>query len=95
MYPWEPCAFNQYGASMGRREDFTTLDGRKLYLRRVCLDSGGYDKGGAYWGSGEPLFCAWDDGWYDGQEVEPIERYLRAPDRNAAKSQLKGARFYR
>jgi hypothetical protein len=25
-------------------------------LRRVTLDSGGYDQGGAYWGIGKPLY---------------------------------------
>lgn len=33
-----------------------------LRLRRLALDSGGYDGGGAYWGCGRPLFVAYGDG---------------------------------
>ena len=48
------CPLNcQYGSPMGR----TSFDDRKdktkterFYDRAVQLDSGGYDKGGAYWG---------------------------------------------
>lgn len=28
----------------------------KVYTKRVRLDSGGYDQGGAYWGLGSPLY---------------------------------------
>ena len=80
----------RYGAPMGRASG-GMLEGR-VSLRRVRLDSGGYDKGGAYWGHGQPLWYAEgsEDGW----------RYLRAQSRDAAKKQLAdclgdGARFYR
>ena len=77
---------------MGRGESL--LAGGKTQLACVQLDSGGYDRGGAYWGTGQPLFVAWDD---EGGEV-----YLRASSREAAKAQLRAEscdpenlRFYR
>ena len=66
----------KWGAPMGRYSESLSPT-HPIYLRRVRLDSGGYDKGGAYWGAGLPLFCAWDD---NGGEV-----YRRAADRNQAK----------
>jgi len=47
----------------------------------VNLDSGGYDDGGAYWGRGEPLYCATDDMGY--------REFVRAPDRRRACEELK------
>lgn len=82
----------RYGAPMGRRSavDLDTEAG-KLRLVRVGLDSGGYDRGGAYWGIGEPLYCAADT---DGNVV-----YLRARTRKAAKAAILSdwpdARFHR
>lgn len=50
-----------YGAPMGRHSDPSLADiPRSIRLFRVRLDSGGYDDGGAYWGIGEPLWCAID-----------------------------------
>lgn len=66
----------RYGAPMGRCSESLSPTHR-IYLRRVRLDSGGYDRGGAYWGAGLPLYCAWDD---NGGEV-----YRRANDRTHAK----------
>lgn len=41
-------------------------DARKITLRRVRLDSGGYDSNGTYYGFGEPLYWAADEsGEYD------------------------------
>lgn len=53
----------RYGAPMGRSEDgYLETDLRRFVrLFRVRIDSGGYDDGGAYWGIGEPLWCAIDD----------------------------------
>lgn len=67
---------SKYGAPMGR-VDGQPDDGLRLYLRRVPLNSGGYDAGGAYWGLGTPL---WTYG--DGADW----KYLRARDRNGAKA---------
>lgn len=50
------------GAPMGRREDsfLETETQRYVRLFQVRIDRGGYDDGGAYWGLGQPLFCALD-----------------------------------
>lgn len=45
-------AFSRYGASMGRA---TTPPQGKVHLEHMPLDSGGYDKGGAYWGLRFPV----------------------------------------
>ena len=66
----------------------------KLYLRRVRLDQGGYDQGGAYWGCcyGSLLYWA-------GDADETVSMFLRAPHRDAAKAKVAliwpAARFYR
>lgn len=72
-YPPVPC---RYGAPMGRRDQDPSPTPDQLHLVRVPLDSGGYDPGGAYWGIGQPLFCAWTN--------EGFRRYFRAPSRKAA-----------
>ena len=54
---------------------------RPLYLRRVLLDRGGYDPGGAYWGLGDPIWCAFSFAHIN-------VAYIRAPSRNAAKAQF-------
>lgn len=63
----------------------------KLYLQRIRLDSGGYDPSGTYWGSGQPLYCAFGE---DG-----TESYYRAWSREEAKQKVlkdnPSARFYR
>ena len=77
-----------YGAPMGRHTG-PSLDQEAgpLYLRRVRLDAGGYDSGGAYWGLGQPLWEAMDQ---DGN----IEIF-RSRDRAAAKARYPEAKFYR
>jgi hypothetical protein len=69
----------KYGAPMGRHTGpyFLDCDAGKVYLRRVYLDSGGYDKGGAYWGVGQPL--------YEAQDQDGNGFILRAWDRDEAK----------
>jgi len=48
-----------YGAPMGRRGRRANPEyNGVLRIRRVPLDSGGYDPGGAYWGTGATLWCA-------------------------------------
>jgi hypothetical protein len=45
------------GAPMGRfGNGARPTDNTRVFRRRVYLDSGGYDKGGAYWGIGNPLY---------------------------------------
>ena len=73
---------SRYGAPLGRREDghLETRVKRFVRLFRVRINSGGYDDGGAYWGIGEPLFCAIDG---DGNR-----KFTRAPSRFLAAVKL-------
>lgn len=81
----------KYGAPMGRHGSRAGQPD-KLHLRRVRLDSGGYDSGGAYWGIGAPLYEVFDD---DGEYSD----YFRASSRDAAKAiireSLPDVKFYR
>lgn len=84
--PFHAKAYSMYGASMGRRSDHISAfegatNGR---LRRVPLDSGGYDPGGAYWGTPSNLWCATADSVAE----EVVTHYLRAPSREAAKARF-------
>jgi hypothetical protein len=91
---------SKYGAPMGRRSFKVDPDARITFkLRRVYLDSGGYDNGGAYWGHGAPLY---QYSGYDREgtpEEEAAEGYLRAGSREDAKRQVRElyhrASFYR
>ena len=81
----------RYGAPMGRpswRDD--PIEPVRLF--RVAIDSGGYDRGGAYWGcGGKPLFCATD--------CAGFRMFLRADDRVTAQTAIErerpGIRFLR
>lgn len=53
----------KYGAPMGRRAQGVGGDPTTPFeLRKIRINSGGYDDGGAYWGIGQPLYwyCAYD-----------------------------------
>lgn len=84
------------GASLGRDDNFhpgNAVDASpKFSLRRLRLNNGGYDDGGAYWGVGAPLYWAISD---DGE----FECFFRASNRENAKEEIRsrcpGARFYR
>lgn len=65
----------RYGAPMGRAEWHGT-PARPVRLFRVRINAGGYDSGGAYWGSGDPLYCATDGA--------DFRAFVRALDRPAA-----------
>jgi hypothetical protein len=71
---------SRYGAPMGRRE-YGRFPLGKVRLFRVRINSGGYDDGGAYWGIGQPLYCATDDDEY--------REFTRAWTREDAAEQLK------
>lgn len=85
----------KYGAPMGRRSWNDNAPDvpytGKFYLQHIPLDSGGYDRGGAYWGTGERVYgyAAADDS---------INGTLRAYDRADAKEQVlalyPGAKFF-
>lgn len=87
-----PDVSSRYGAPMGRRSfPYLATEAGRLHLQRVPINSGGYDRGGAYWGLGAPLWCVMDQ---DGNT-----QYFRAASRDAAKAQIlaewQGARFFR
>ena len=89
-----PPVSSRYGAPLGRAGcalHNLDPDAGRIYLHRVRLNSGGYDRGGAYWGLGPPLFVAMD------QTGETA--FLRARSRNAAKAEIldamPDARFFR
>lgn len=70
------------GASMGRDSRIGDTEAPlKMHLRRVYLDSGGYDSGRSYWGHGEPMYEAFSA---DGDEFIT----LRAWTRPKAKAQV-------
>lgn len=99
-----PKVDGKYGAPMGRTEKRLEWKGGSVYnpaslivpvklaMWRVKLNSDGYDSGGAYWGTGQPLYC-----------VECHETGYCVFRRAAARQQLKDAmrrewpdvRFYR
>ena len=56
---------SRYGAPMGRptwNEPPTKPHSVRVF--KVMIDSQGYDDGGAYWGTGKPLYCATDGANY-------------------------------
>lgn len=73
-----PEVAGRYGAPMGRKTFGLVIEpGVRLNLHRVYLDAGGYDRGGAYWGLGMPIYTYGNGaGW----------GYLRASSRDAAKA---------
>jgi hypothetical protein len=100
-----PKVNSKYGAPMGRASTRTytdksgttwTLDvnedSKPFRLVRCPLDAGGYDRGGAYWGLGEPLY------YYEGP-LSDISGYVRGRTREKAKEAVRSmfakARFYR
>ncbi len=95
----------RYGAPVGRpsRRSFTDKQGRTfqleltedappMHLVRCPLDQGGYDRGGAYWGIGPPLY-------YYANSTGDITGYVRGATRERAKAAVRAihphARFYR
>ena len=82
----------KYGAPMGRYTgvDYIEVNAGPLYLRHIPLDSGGYDKGGAYWGHYQRLYYVEDQ---DGNS-----HFFRAYNRADAKATIvdkwPGAKFY-
>lgn len=94
---------SQYGAPMGRATYHGDSEAPyKFRLFKVRLNSGGYDDGGAYWGTGEPLYCADSEPLYcDESETDyPNVRFFRrAKNRNTARALVladyPNARFYR
>jgi len=59
MRDYQTKGYSSRGARMGRGDDDLDLS-QPLDLTEVYVDDGGYDEGGAYWGTGQPLWCASD-----------------------------------
>lgn len=78
----------KYGAPMGRSATWSNDTGYtgKMYLQRIPLNNGGYDRGGAYWGIGMPLYAYTSAS----DTCEEITGYIRAYDRNDAKVIVRG-----
>ena len=64
---------------MGRASFGAPLSGELLKLFKIDLDSGGYDDGGAYWGSPSDIYCAQGANYLD---------FVRATSRRAAAVEL-------
>ena len=71
---------SRYGAPMGRVEERGEPAPRSVRLERVRINTQGYDSGGAYWGTGRPLYMASGPGY---------RRFVRAVDREDAAVSLK------
>lgn len=67
---------------MGRRDirDRATDDAFELHVKRVSLDSGGYDHLGTYWGSGQGVAPL----WWGADEDGDVELFARAGDYESA-----------
>lgn len=82
-----PAVSCTYGAPMGRHGDNpAALQGLKRLHARRQGGGGGYDRGGAYWGTPSNVWGVW--GWVDGQVVCT---YVRAASRAAAIAQVREA----
>lgn len=74
----------KYGAPMGRTGNVSEPDATVTFnLKRVTINSQGYDEGGAYWGTGEPLYWAFGEGTEEVQEM-----FTRAQNRTEAKRKV-------
>lgn len=78
------CGNRSRGAGMGRASTPPEQwdDNSVLYLAKVYISSDGYDAGGAYWGTGEPLWEACPVG------SEENHYFFRAASREAARAEL-------
>lgn len=88
------------GAPMGRPDYWQVprKEAARFNLMEVRLNGGGYDRGGAYWGHGVPLYVAYATLETMGDVLETIV-HIRALSRERAKEILRkdypNARFYR
>jgi hypothetical protein len=71
----------KYGAPMGRSDEGNMADADSIAIEWMPYVDGDYDVGGAYWGGGEPMYCA--AGYLLGDEIARC--YIRAASRDAAK----------
>ena len=97
-----PSGSSPRGAQMGRPNvipKIHLLAHPLLQMERLRLDSGGYDKWGAYFGFPDNLYCAWGHSYHALDEAEPIFVFVRAKTRSEAKTWVRDiiptARFFR
>jgi hypothetical protein len=91
------------GSMMGRPTRVPTKDTspKRLHLHLLPMSGcGDYDKWGAYWGIGTPLYIAWsEDVFAFGDSLQTIQIFTRAGSREAAKRAVlelvPDAKFYR
>jgi hypothetical protein len=74
---------SKYGADMGRMSQ-TQGEPERLHLQKMRFVDGAYDTGGAYWGMGTPLYCAFTQSFVNGED-ESIRVFARANSRAEAK----------
>lgn len=70
----------RYGGS-GCNQDEPDYTETRLHLQRVTFDSGGYDKGGAYWGTPHDLWCGFT-------KDEQTMVFVRADNREEARADV-------
>lgn len=75
-YPTIDKGYSIRGADMGRADWNGEPQNKSVRVFHLPIDGEGYDIGGAYWGLGEPLYCA-----TDGLE---FRRFVRARSRAEA-----------
>jgi hypothetical protein len=75
------CGDPKRGAALGRDSIHIRGFNGRLYLRKIRLDSGGYDQLGTYFGSGLPLY------WVASADSS-VDYVLRAKTRESAKQQV-------
>lgn len=78
------CGDPSRGAALGRGsiKDAPADATVELFIRRISIDSGGYDVNGTYWGTP-------DDLWWAADAEGDVELTCRAPDRPAAESKFR------
>lgn len=85
------------GAQMGRTDTMPedAQSAPLLHVQRVRFVEGGYDFGGAYWGSPDNLYCAETDD----DQPEYVRLFVRAGSARDARTKIQkrlpNARFYR
>lgn len=95
-YPKLEKAYDHRGASMGRSNSIEEPEQEiKFHLYKMPMSSCGcYDNGGAYWGTGDPMYHAFGDGIEYKNEL-----FIRARNRSEAKKavldKFPKAKFYR
>lgn len=97
-HPFNTPVFNKFGAPMGRRnilgpdqDNFRYDFYKSVYFHCVKVPlNKGYDKGGAYWGAGDDLYCVHAFEHIYGTAVSNnAQFFVRAINRSEAKIEAK------